>query len=453
MAQGFLRRLFLILLFFSTGYTFQNAQEETLDSILGANDDLATFASLLTQVGLASEWQAQTPITVFAPTNEAFAVFPPIVIDYLTNNPETLERILNFHVVEGSFTGEDVFNEEALVSLESGVLVVNGDSNTINSAQVIEPDITGQGVTLHIIDAVMLPQIELPPADPLISFDDIITAGSSTVRPLTDRMKAVFEQEGFSGNIVVAETGTNVGLERFCVNTETDIANASRPIREEEIAACRNNGIEPIEFFVAIDALAITVSQDNTFVDNLTREQLALIFSGEVTTWNALNADWPETPIQTLSPGADSGTLVYFVDEIFDGEREVILNSGTIQFSEDDNVLVTAVTESPNSIGYFGFAYFIENQELLRVVDIEGVTPEARSAESGEYPLSRPLFIYTSAGIMQEKPQVAEFVKFYIENAASELGTGDDEIGYFPVNSDILNLNRLKWLAAMAGNP
>src|SRR5690606_3934174 len=146
--------------------------------------------------------------------------------------------------------------------------------------------------------------------------------------------------------------------------------------------------------------------------------------------WDDVDPNYPAEPIQLFSPGTDSGTFDYFVETIFDDEAEPILNAPGIQLSEDDNVLVQGVQGSPYAIGYFGYAYYQENQSSLRAVAIEGVEPSEETSRAGEYPLSRPLFIYTSAQLMQEKPQVNAFVNFYLQHAAEELGGQSNQIGY-----------------------
>ncbi len=297
-------------------------------------------------------------------------------------------------------------------------------------------------------EAEMIELIELPEVDPLSVSGNIVSAGSSTVFPVTERMADLFVQGGFADTITVDSVGTGAGFERFCDNAETDISNASRPIRPAEVDACLANGREPLEFFVAIDALAVAVSQENDFLTGLTLEQLAQIFSGALTTWDQLDPSYPAEAIQLFSPGTDSGTFDYFVEAVFDEDETQILNAPGIQFSEDDNVLVQGILGSPYAIGYFGFAYYQENLDTLRAVPIEGIEPNEETGASGEYPLSRPLFIYTTAAIMQEKPQVAAFVNFYITNVQDQLGTAADQIGYIPVPLEIQNVNRATWLIA-----
>jgi phosphate binding protein len=285
--------------------------------------------------------------------------------------------------------------------------------------------------------------IELPVVDPLSITGDIITAGSSTVFPLSERMAERFQDEGYAENITVDSIGSGAGFERFCVAGESDIANASRPINEEEIASCQGIGREPIEFRVGTDALAVTVSQENDFVESVTLAELAQLFS-TATTWADVNPEWPAEPIQRFIPGTDSGTFDYFVETVFDEDQEPILAAENLQLSEDDNVLVQGVEGSPYAIGFFGYAYFNENQEALKALSIEGVAPTAESAEDNSYPLSRPLFIYSDATIIQEKPQVGAFINFYLTSVNDEIL----DVGYFPASDAALDAARQAWLDA-----
>lgn len=288
---------------------------------------------------------------------------------------------------------------------------------------------------------------------------DIVSAGSSTVFPLSERMKQRFEEEGFGGNITIDSVGTGAGLERFCKTGETDIANASRPIKDSEVENCAalSPARTPVGFQVGIDALAITVSKENTWLTDVTKAELAQIFS-TATNWSDVRPDWPAEPIQRFSPGTDSGTFDYFVEAVMgpanlgaDGKadltkgEEAILNASEIQLSEDDNVLVQGVEGSEFAIGYFGYAYYQENADRLNILSVEGVAPTAETAESGEYPLARPLFIYSDANIMQEKPQVAAFILFYLENVGDEIL----DVGYFPISDAKLQEGLDAWHSAV----
>jgi phosphate transport system substrate-binding protein len=283
----------------------------------------------------------------------------------------------------------------------------------------------------------------LPEVNPLEITGDIVTAGSSTVFPLSEAMAVRFQDEGYAGNITIDSVGTGAGFERFCVAGETDISNASRPINEEETAACESIGRTPLEFRVGTDALAVVVSSENDFLENLTLEQVALAFS-TAETWADVDPSFPAEPIQRFSPGTDSGTFDYFVESVFDEDTEPILNAANLQLSEDDNVLVQGVEGSPYAIGYFGYAYYQENASRLKLVHIDGVEPSADNVENGSYALARPLFIYTTADIMAEKPQVAAFINFYLSYVNEEI-VG---VGYFPASEEALNGAKLAWLNA-----
>lgn len=424
------------------------AQDQTIVDIAADSENFSTLAELVSIAGLTDTLNGAGPFTVFAPTNDAFALLPAPVMDYLRSDTALLSRVLTYHVAAGEVTSADATTMMA-ASVEGSALsiVVDEMGVHVENATVTQADIDAANGVIHAIDTVLIPPVELPEVDPLAVVDNIVVAGSSTVYPVTERLGDLFNQDGFAGTITVDSVGTGAGFERFCVNAETDIANASRPIRPAEVDSCRDQNREPLEFYVGIDALAIAVSSENTFVDNLTTEQLAAIFSAAAPTWADVNPAWPAEPIQLFSPGSDSGTYDYFVEVIFDEDEAPIQNSGA-QFSEDDNVLVQGILGSPYAIGYFGYAYYQENQSALRAIPVNGIVPNEESAESGEYPLSRPLFIYSDATIMAEKPQVAAFINYYLTYVNSQLGTAEGQIGYFPVSAAAMNRNRLVWLAA-----
>jgi len=319
--------------------------------------------------------------------------------------------------------------------------------------------------------------IELPEVDPLSVTGDIAIAGSSTVEPVTVAMAARFKDDGFTGNIAIAETGTSAGFERFCKEGSTDISNASRAIKDFELADCEKIGREVLEFFIGIDALTVAVRNDS-FVDKLKRSEVLAIFTGEVTRWNQVNPEWPDEPIQLFTPGTDSGTFDYFGEAVLGTkgiykEREArfaALLAPNPTTSENDNTLVQGILGSQYAIGYFGFAYFYENRDQLKAVAIAndmkydendnlvvipeeewealGITyvePNEETAESGEYLISRPLFIYSAKNILQEKPQVAAFINYYLTNANEVVS----EVGYFPVSTEALNQSKRVWLEAM----
>ena len=338
----------------------------------------------------------------------------------------------------------------------SFVLAACGAPATATEAPVAEP-------TEVATEAPVAEPTEAPTEDPMAMYapdaveGDIITAGSSTVFPLSERMSELFQQEGYTGNITVDSIGSGAGFERFCKTGETDIANASRPIKDSEKESCAAIGREPIEFRVGTDALAVVVSAENDFVTSLTKEQLGKIYTGEFKTWDQVDATYPAEAILIYSPGADSGTFDYFIEAVVapltpnaEGKADITLGEEAVlglegaQFSEDDNVLVQGVEGSPYAIGYFGFAYYSENSGALKAISIEGVEPNQASVDAGEYPLARPLFIYSDAKILTEKPQVAAFIYFYLSNVNDNIV----DVGYFPAPADALQSSMDAWTTA-----
>jgi len=312
------------------------------------------------------------------------------------------------------------------------------------------PEATAAPEPTQAVEAPAQSGTDLPEVNPLDVTGDIITAGSSTVFPLSEAVAEKFRDEGYAGNITIDSIGSGAGFERFCKTGETDIANASRAIKDSEVESCAAIGRTPIEFRVGTDALAVVVNPANDWLGNgVTLAELAKIFSSDATNWSDVNPAWPAQPIKRFSPGTDSGTFDYFVEVVMDpafekkGE-EALLAAGNLQLSEDDNVLVQGVEGDRYAIGYFGFAYYVENEGKLAAVAIESVAPSAESVDAGEYPLARPLFIYSDAKIMVEKPQVAQFVSFYLANVNDVIGP----VGYFPAPADALTAAIEAWLGA-----
>jgi phosphate transport system substrate-binding protein len=243
--------------------------------------------------------------------------------------------------------------------------------------------------------------------------------GSSTVAPVSSAVAEEFSKEAGGVEVTVATSGTGGGFEKFC-NGETDISDASRPIEEDEVAACEANGIEFLELEIAQDALTVAVNVENDWATCLTTEELKAIWNegSTVARWNEVRPDFPDDELTLYGPGTDSGTFDYFTDAI-NGEEGVSRSDYTA--SEDDNVLVQGVSGDPGALGYFGFAYFEENQEALKAVEIDSgagcVPPSAETVLDATYtPLSRPLFIYVSKQ-SAARPEVKAFVDYYLANA------------------------------------
>jgi phosphate transport system substrate-binding protein len=270
--------------------------------------------------------------------------------------------------------------------------------------------------------------------------------GSSTVYPVTEAVAEEFQKaEKNAVKVTVGISGTGGGFKKFC-RGETDISNASRPILKSEMEECTKAGITYFELPVAFDALTVVVNKDNKFLDKgITVEQLKKMWEpaaqGKITRWNQVDPSWPDAPMKLFGAGADSGTFDYFTEAIVGKSKS---SRGDFTASEDDNVLVQGVQRDANAIGYFGYAYYAENQGKLKAVPIiekagkPAVGPSMNSVLDGSYqPLSRPIFIYVSSKAY-ERPEVKKFVEFYMTQG-SKLAR---EVKYVPLPDKAYTLNR-----------
>jgi phosphate transport system substrate-binding protein len=258
--------------------------------------------------------------------------------------------------------------------------------------------------------------------------------GSSTVYPITEAVAEEFQIANPGVRVTVGISGTGGGFKKFCAG-ETDISDASRPIKESELEACRAAGIEPIEIPVAWDGLTVVANLENDWAECMTVDELRRLWQpgSTVQRWNQIRADWPDEEVVLYGPDTDSGTFDYFTEAIV-GEEDASRSDYTA--SADDNVLVVGVEGDGGALGYFGFAYFDENQDKLRAIAVDGgegcVAPTMATIESGEYqPLSRPMFIYVRQDAL-ERPELAAFVRFYLDNAA----VLTPEVGYVPLAAE-----------------
>ena len=252
----------------------------------------------------------------------------------------------------------------------------------------------------------------------------VVGDGSSTVSPITEALVEEYAAVQKDVRVAVGVSGTGGGFEKF-INGETDFSNASRPIKDSEVEEITKAGVDFTEFELAYDGLSVVVHPENTWAKDLSVEQLKQIWieDGKTKKWSDIDPSWPEEEIVFYSPGSDSGTYDYFDEVILDGED--IVKEATL--SEDDNILVQGVTADKNAIGYFGFAYYLENKDKLQVVTVNGVAPTNKTIESGEYdPLSRPLFVYVNNSAVKDNEAAYDFMKFTLENA----GEMAEEVGY-----------------------
>jgi phosphate transport system substrate-binding protein len=270
--------------------------------------------------------------------------------------------------------------------------------------------------------------------------------GSSTVAPITKAVAEEFAKVNPGVKVPVGTSGTGGGFKKFCAG-DTDIANASRPIKKAEEEDCKKNGVEFVEIPVAVDGLTVVVNKENTWAKCLTIAELKTMWSpdaqGKITNWNQIRPDFPDAKFALFGPGADSGTFDYFTEAV-NGKSKV--SRTDFQPSEDDNIIVKGVQGDKNALGYFGVSYFEENAATLNAVEIDGgagcVAPTTENINTGKYsPLSRPLLIYISKKAM-ERPETKAFVDFYVANQ-SKLAR---EVGYvaLPSEADALIAERVK---------
>ena len=248
---------------------------------------------------------------------------------------------------------------------------------------------------------------------------NISIEGSSTVQPITQAAAELFREENPEARIEVGGAGTSDGFEAFCQG-DTQISDASRPIDvAEEVPVCEENGVEFIEIPVAYDGLSVVVNSQNDWASDITGEELQMIWEpaaeGQITRWNQVRSEWPDRPLNLYGPGTESGTYDYFNEAIVQNEEETTRQSD-VEMSEDDNVLVQGVAGDENALSYFGYSYYENNRDSLKALAVDGVEPTTETIRSGEYVLSRPLFIYVNTQDLENNQAVEPFVVFYLEN-------------------------------------
>jgi phosphate transport system substrate-binding protein len=300
----------------------------------------------------------------------------------------------------------------------------------------------------------MLTTASIAAPDKIVKID-----GSSTVFPITEAVAEDF-QKAMKGavKVTVGISGTGGGFKKFC-RGEIDIVDASRPILEKEMADCKAAAVQYVEMPVAFDALTVVVNPKNNWSNIITVAELKKMWEpaaqAKVTRWNQINPAWPDEPIKLYGAGADSGTFDYFTEAIVGKAKS---SRGDFTASEDDNVLVQGVASDKNGLGFFGFAYYVENQKKLKAVAIDAgkgaIIPSAKTVEDGTYqPLSRPIFIYVNVK-SAEKPEVREFVEFYMKNAVALV----KEVKFFSLpaqayTTNLEHLNKKKVGTVFGGKP
>ena len=259
---------------------------------------------------------------------------------------------------------------------------------------------------------------------------EIVIDGSSTVYPITEAVAEAFMNEYPDVSVTVGISGTGGGFKRFTLG-ESDINDASRRIEEPEIKRAQENGVDWIEIPIGIDGLSVVVNKENTWVDCFTLAELREIWKpgSSVKKWSDVRPGWPDVEIKLYGPGPDSGTFDFFTKKVVGKEKA---SRTDYVASEDDNVLVAGIEAEKYSLGYFGYAYYIENRDRIRAVPIDAgngcVEPSDETIKSFQYPLARPLFIYVNKQHFEQKPHLQRFVFFYLENASEFVKS----VGYTP---------------------
>ena len=260
--------------------------------------------------------------------------------------------------------------------------------------------------------------------------------GSSTVYPITEAIAEEFRVGQPDVKVTVGVSGTGGGFSKFC-RGEIDINDASRPVKEQEAAECEQNNIKFAELMVAYDGLAVIVNKENTWINGLTVEELKKIWEpaaqAKITRWNQIRPEWPAEEFHLYGPGVASGTYDYFTELIVGKSGS---SRGDYTASEDDNVLVQGIAGDKNGLGFFGLAYYEENKDKLKLVGVDNgkgiILPTVETVKNGTYaPLSRPVYIYVSDAAVK-RPEVVQFVDFYLENAASLV----PDVGYIPLSTE-----------------
>lgn len=273
--------------------------------------------------------------------------------------------------------------------------------------------------------------------------------GSSTVFPISEAAAEEFGKIHPKVRVTVGLSGTGGGFKRFGAG-ETDISDASRPIKPEEEQVAAAHGVTYVEIPVAYDGIAVVVNPKNAFVDHLTMAELKKIWEpgSKVKTWRDVRATWPDQPIRLYGPGTDSGTFDYFTGAVNGVERA---SRADFTASEDDNVLVQGVSGDAGALGYFGYAYYVENKARLKLVPLAveaaPIAATAQTIEQGTYPLARPIFIYVSQKAAA-RPEVDAFVTFYLAKAA----TLSQEVGYVPLSAQVYMLAQSRYTSRTAGS-
>lgn len=505
----FLRRLMVFCFSFAFLVMLSTAQDDSFAALIADNPNYSTFNSYVS-ADLNSLIGAEANYLLFVPNNTAFENLPRPVFDYLNQNPDFMLDVLRYHIAEnrdGTIMSLDGEMLDMVLTMVDGIDILSSSP--------------AQNGTIYEIDELLLPDIALPQLD-YASLEGLFhLEGSETVAPLSDSIISSFNTVAPKVQITVETTGTGDGFQALCFRLEAQVIGASRPIRQDEEEVCQINNLYPIGFQVGIDALAIMVSSSNTFVDNLSFEQLAKVFSdprdatGAVIRprrWSDIDPTWPNQEIQRFFPSEIHGTFDYFVatiyqpiyrgiaegrlnladydfyspvdfvsDGLFAPDGTVILDAGSnlaealntarsmgdtgllAQLSQQESARIMnplllsqaqqkgddftqlrrEIAVDSSAIGFLAYNYLSSEVKAVAINNIEANLINVRQES---YPLARPLFIYSDAGMMQSQAALSGFIHYYLTTISS---SGLPE-GYFLPSLRDLRMSRLQWIAAMA---
>lgn len=274
---------------------------------------------------------------------------------------------------------------------------------------------------------------------------EVVVAGSSTVFPISDTMAELFMEKHPDVNVTVDATGTGGGFaNQFCPGN-SDINGASRPITDSEMESCKSNGVEPVEFEIAGDALTMAVNNKADWVDCLSYDELRQIWKkGGAEKWSDVRSEWPDEKIERFGPASTSGTYDWFNNHVLGEDTK---HTAEHEPTEKDNLIVQGIQDNKYAIGYFGYAYYSENSDKVKALNIKAeeggkcTPPSLENAKTGDYPMARPLYIYANADSLRNSKAVRKFTKFYLEKAGTDRVK---EIGYVPSSSEQVEKNLKK---------
>lgn len=326
--------------------------------------------------------------------------------------------------------------------------VDNSDEDAIERFIANAPIKEKSSVTPTLATNLESPGLALPNVDPTLIMGDLYISGSTNSASLNRRMYERFVVDGYSGSFKIEDIGTQKGFQAFCHEDPTvplaDITAASRPIQQEELDACLQIGRTPLAFWVAMDALVVVVHPDNHFVNDLSLDELSKLLRSK--RWSDLQPEWPQRKILPVLPGVGLSNFDYIAEVLFAGDSRLLQTIPNAIFPQDDEEAVQQIQENGDAISIISYDSYLLNSKRLRLVTIHGVTPNTNSVQTGDWPFSRPLLLYSTAELLQSKPQLSAYLTYYLTHINEEvLG-----VGKFPVTRAMLDHAKVNLLVGTA---